>query len=284
MRISVIIPTYNRVALLARAVASVVNQQLSPHEIIVVDDGSTDATADWLRQHHPDIQLLQQPQRGVSAARNAGLRAATGDWLAWLDSDDAWQPQKLQRQVEALRAQPQYALCHCDETWLRAGRVVQPRKKHAKPHGWIFPQCLPLCCVSPSAILLKKSLIEAHGGFDEQLPACEDYDLWLRLFSRHPLLLVPEPLVIKYGGHADQLSRQYWGMDRFRITALLKLLAPAPHHPPLGARARGLTIATLCEKLTILLNGLAKRQHRADRRAAYQHYRAIQQAWCDGQL
>ena len=97
--------------------------------------------------------------------------------------------------------------------------------KHAKAGGWIYTHCLPLCAISPSAVLIHRSIFDCVGLFNEQLPACEDYDLWLRICARFPVHFIPEPLIIKYGGHDDQLSRRYWGMDRFRIQALEDILA-----------------------------------------------------------
>jgi glycosyltransferase involved in cell wall biosynthesis len=161
----------------------------------------------------------------VSAARNTGISAARHDWIALLDSDDVWQQNKLEKQLQGLNNSPEYLICHSDETWIRNGFRVNQMNKHKKAGGHIFQHCLPLCVISPSAVMIHRLLFDEIGLFDETLPACEDYDLWLRLCSRDPVLYIEEALVTKYGGHDDQLSRQYWGMDRFRIQTLNKIIS-----------------------------------------------------------
>lgn len=259
VKISVIIPTYNRAHTLARALNSVRRQTLPADEIIVIDDGSTDNTAAQLRAEYPDIVYLRQPNAGVSHARNTGIAAARNDWLALLDSDDEWHPQKLERQVEALQTQTGYRLCHTDELWVRNGARVNPMNKHAKRGGWIFRYCLPLCAISPSSVLLHRGLFDDTGPFDETLPACEDYDLWLRITAKYPVLYLDESLITKYGGHADQLSRKHWGMDRFRIQALENIV----NRGELSADDRRAALVMLNQKLNILLTGARKRGNHA---------------------
>lgn len=225
MRVSVIIPTYNRRELVARAVLSVLEQTRQPDELLVVDDGSSDGTAESLRrQFGSGVRVIETPQRGVAAARNTGVRASGGEWLAFLDSDDRWLPEKLAVQLAWLGSNPEAQICQTEEIWIRNGRRVNPRLRHRKPSGTIFLASLELCLVSPSAVLLRRSLFERVGGFDESFLACEDYDLWLRISRDTPIWLIDRPLVVKHGGHADQLSRQHWGMDRFRIAAIARVL------------------------------------------------------------
>ncbi|MEE9321250.1 MAG: glycosyltransferase [Granulosicoccus sp.] len=269
-RISVIIPTFNRRDHLVAAIDSVLNQTSPAHEIIVVDDGSTDGTADWLTANHPSILLLQQSNHGVSHARNKGIESASGDWVALLDSDDQWQPCKLERQLEALAAMPKAILCHTNEHWIRNGVKVNQKQRHQKHGGWIFEHCLPLCAISPSAAVIKRSLLLELGGFDESLPACEDYDLWLRITVRDPVLFIDQPLVIKHGGHDDQLSRQYWGMDRFRLRALAKLLRSDTASPLQHKQA----LSVFAEKYKVLQTGALKRNR-------YEHVRQMQRDYAD---
>lgn len=253
--ISVVIPTFNRAGPLETALKSVFGQTLAPHEVIVVDDGSSDDTHDRVTDAFGDrVRYLRQPNRGVSAARNTGIQQVTGNWIAFLDSDDAWLPDKLQQQVKALRQQPGYRFCHTDEMWFRRGVRVNPMKKHQKTGGYIFERCLPLCVISPSSVLMHRDCFDDMGRFDESLPACEDYDYWLRYCSRYPVLYVDKPLLIKNGGHADQLSRRYWGMDRFRIQALLKLLDSGC----LTRQQQRVTIEMLDKKCSILETGARK--------------------------
>jgi glycosyltransferase involved in cell wall biosynthesis len=257
MDVSVVIPTHNRAQLLPRALDSVLAQTLPPSEIILVDDGSDDHTERLIRDRYPGIRYLRQENRGVSAARNRGIAAARGDWIALLDSDDAWLPGKLQAQHTALARQPGHRICHTEEVWIRDGRRVNAMKKHAKAGGRIFRRCLPLCVISPSSVLLHRDLLAETGGFDEGLPACEDYDLWLRVCAREPVLFVEQPQIVKYGGHLDQLSRRHWGMDRFRIQALEKILDSGM----LGPDDRAATLGMLRKKSRILAAGAEKRGH-----------------------
>lgn len=252
---SVIIPTYNRARLLGRALASVYAQTRPADQVIVVDDGSTDNSEQLLRPRFRNVQWLRQERAGVSAARNRGILAATGGWIALLDSDDEWLPTKLERQLSALHEQPGYRICHTDEIWIRDGRRVNPMNKHAKHGGHIFQHCLPRCAISPSSALIERCLLDEVGLFDADLPACEDYDLWLRICAQHAVLLVPEPLVVKYGGHADQLSRQHWGMDRFRIQALERIVESGQ----LAAEDAQAAQRMLVDKIDVYLLGATKR-------------------------
>ncbi len=253
--VTVIIPTYNRMGLLSRALTSVARQTRPPDEVVLVDDGSTDDTEGLIRRQFPHVRYLQQENRGVAAARNRGIREAKGEWLAFLDSDDEWLPHKLERQLDAVREEPEFSLCHTNEIWIRRGKRVNPLKKHAKSGGYIFKKCLPLCVISPSSVLIHRSLFEQVGLFDESLPACEDYDLWLRVTAIRPVLYLEELLIIKYGGHADQLSRRHWGMDRFRIRALENVI----DSETLSAEDRRAAARMLVEKIDIYLAGARKR-------------------------
>ncbi|MEE8586264.1 MAG: glycosyltransferase [Acidobacteriota bacterium] len=251
-----IIPTYNRREFLAQAVASVRAQTFQDWELIVVDDGSDDGSAGMLESlDDPRIRLIRQPRQGVSAARNRGIRAARHPWIALLDSDDQWQPSKLERQITALQAAPEYRLTHSDEIWIRRGRRVNPKKIHRKYGGWIYHRCLPLCVISPSSVLLQRSLLDEVGCFDEEYPVCEDYELWLRICCRSPVLFLEEPLTIKYGGHSDQLSRSRWGLDRYRLQALLKIYRSGRLTP----QQKAWTAHEIVRKAEILATGFGKR-------------------------
>lgn len=221
--VSVIISTYNRGWAIADAIDSVLAQTHADFELIVVDDGSTDHTGDILARYGSKAIVIRQDNRGVSAARNAGIDAASGKLIALLDSDDLWLPQKLASQVAFFSTRPEALICQTEETWIRNGVRVNPKKRHLKPSGMIFRPSLDLCLVSPSAVMMRRRLFDLVGRFDESLPACEDYDLWLRVSSQYPVYLIDKPLIVKRGGHADQLSRRP-GLDRYRIRSLVNLI------------------------------------------------------------
>ncbi|MSQ47316.1 MAG: glycosyltransferase family 2 protein [Deltaproteobacteria bacterium] len=253
-RVTVVIPTYNRRDLVREAIASVTAQSYPDVEVIVVDDGSDDGTAEVVRRF-AGVQYVYQENRGVSVARNVGVARARGELIAFLDSDDLWQPDKLTHQVACFEQNPDVRICQTDEIWIRNGVRVNPHHKHRKTGEDIFARSLERCLVSPSAVMMRRALWEQVGGFDETLPACEDYDLWLRITARMPVHFIAMPLVVKRGGHADQLSRRFWGMDRFRVHALRKLLDSGV----LSEEQRRLTVAVLREKCTILAHGAQKR-------------------------
>jgi len=253
--ISVIIPTYQRADRLVRAVESVLGQSDASFELIVVDDGSTDATARRMEPYAARVGYHRREHSGVSAARHAGVRLARGQWLAFLDSDDEWLSGKLSAQRQFHRDNPDLRVSQTGEIWIRNGVRVNPCKHHAKPRGDVFVASLNRCLVSPSAVMLHRDIFDEVGGFDEDLPVCEDYDLWLRLGSRVRFGLVEEALVIKYGGHADQLSRQYWGMDRFRVTAIRKLL----ERQCLDGHRRDAALRVLEKKCRVLAKGARRR-------------------------
>ena len=263
--VSVIIPTYNRADFISECVQSVLAQTLPAREVIIVDDGSTDATYNILNDlgfnsistSKTVLRYIFQKNQGVSSARNLGIKEAKSEYIALLDSDDLWLKGKLDRQVIAFRDDIQNRrLCHTDEIWVRNGIRVNQHKKHKKSGGNVFQSCLKLCCISPSSTMLHRSVFEDFGFFDEDLPACEDYDFWLRYSSKEEVIFINEPLIIKKGGHSDQLSGVHWGMDRFRIYALEKIL----NEPDLKLDYRIAAIREVILKMEILINGSQKRK------------------------
>jgi len=236
-------------------VDSVLEQTWVDYELTVVDDGSADGTADRLAVYGDRVRIIRQDNLGASAARNAGIRRARGDYIAFLDSDDLWKPDKLAAQMDLVTRDREVKVCYTEEIWIRRGRRVNPRKRHAKHSGWILREMLPLCLVSPSSVLIAREVFDRTGLFDESLPACEDYDLWLRIGRLYPILLIDRPLIVKRGGHGDQLSAAHWGLDRFRVKALLRLLA----HRDLAPDVRRAAVGILEEKCAILANGFRKR-------------------------
>ena len=253
-----IIPTFERSPWVGEAITSVLAQTYPHLELIVVDDGSHDATPQVVQAFGPALTYIRQTHAGVSAARNRGVAASRGELVAFLDSDDLWLPGKVAAQVALLQQQPHVQACYTDEIWIRHGVRVNPKRIHQKHSGWLFDLSLPRCIISPSSIVLRRTLWNQLGGFDESLPACEDYDLWLRLTLATPVLLLPERLIVKRGGHADQLSRCLPVLDQYRITALEKILAA-----PLALSQRQAVLVQLIQKCRVVAQGAHKRQHEA---------------------
>ena len=252
--VSVIIPTYNRGWVVQEAIESVLDQDFRDYELIVVDDGSNDNTQEILAAYKEGITVLKQSNQGVSAARNRGIAAASGQLIAFLDSDDLWLPGKLSSQVEFFKENADAVVNQTQEVWVRNGVRVNPKKRHHKFSGMIFERSLALCLVSPSAVMIRKSLFDSVGVFDEQLPACEDYDLWLRISCRYPVHLIDIPLIIKRGGHDDQLSKAA-GLDKYRIESLIKIIDSDLLTPQQYKAA----VSTLKEKSEIYAGGCRKR-------------------------
>ena len=254
--ISAIIPTFNRRDVIERALCSVYAQKNLISEVIVLDDGSTDDTLSLIRAKFPKVLVISQERSGVSHARNRGVEAAQGEWLAFLDSDDEWLENKIRFQIDAIRKDPETRFVHSNEIWIRYGKKVNPMKKHKKQGGYIFNFCLKRCLISPSSTMLHRSIFENFGEFDESLPICEDYDFWLRITATLPVSYIPTPLIQKYGGHSDQLSRSQWGIDRYRIQSLEKIIASKALTPEQTRH----TLDELLIKLDIYLKGAYRRK------------------------
>ncbi len=252
--ISVVIPTFNRLIYLERAIKSVLNQTISVNEIIIVDDGSDDGTSEFIHSNYPNLKYIFQSNSGVSAARNTGIKAASSNWIAFLDSDDAWVTNKIQKQITELELNPEMNFCHSNEIWIRNGREIKQKNTHKKFGGFIFDKCLDKCRISPSTVICRKSLLIKLNGFDEDLAICEDYDLWLRITSDNPVIYIEKPLIIKYGGHQDQLSRNSEGIESYHIKSLEKLLKQDFHSEHRIAMEN-----MLINKLKIYANGAKKR-------------------------
>jgi len=256
MKISVIIPTFNRKKTLGRAIQSVMNQSLSPFEILIIDDGSNDGTEEWVKEKFQNIKYIYQNNHGVSSARNIGIENAYGDWVAFLDSDDEWLPNKLYEQVKAIESNPEMKFFHTNEIWIRNGVRVNQMKKHKKYGGYIFEKCLDICRVSPSSVLIQKEVFDNIGIFDESLRVCEDYDLWLRITSKYPVVFLDIPLIYKYGGHADQLSKVNDGIESYRIQSLEKIIKSGF----LSDEQKVMAVNALVNKMKIYSKGLEKRK------------------------
>jgi len=274
--VSVIIPTYNRASVLPRAIGSVLAQKFDDFELIVVDDGSTDSTADLLDKFDGKLTALFQENRGVSSARNLGIKQSNGTLVAFLDSDDEWLPEKLARQTALFDGKNPDFVCHTNETWVRNGKEVPQKGVHSKQGGNFFPRALERCLISPSSVMIARALLDRVGWFDEDLPAAEDYDLWLRLTAFYTVDFVPEPLVIKHGGRTDQLSQTTAAIDRFRIRAILKIL----QDPNLSSEYREAASRELVKKCHIVASGCIKRGKREEADSYFETARKYQNSHC----
>lgn len=256
---TVIIPAYNRYESLKKAIDSVLSQTYKDFELIIVDDGSTDNTPSVKSIYKDEIIYIKQPNQGVSSARNTGIKKSNGLHIAFLDSDDQWLPDKLQEQYQYICNNNQIKIHQTEEIWIRNGLRVNPMKKHKKIQGYIFPESLDLCMISPSSVVIHRDLFSKYGLFDEDIPVCEDYDMWLRITCHEETGLIAKKLIKKYGGHESQLSKAYWGMDRFRIYSIIKILKTKEHK--IRQEYHYLALKKAIAKCRILLNGALKRKN-----------------------
>ena len=255
MNISVVIPSYNRKEFLKRSIDSAINQTKKPFEIIVVDDGSTDGTETMIKSDYDFVKFIKQKNKGVSAARNIGIEVSIGEWICFLDSDDEWKKDKLEKQINAMKSNPGYKFFHSNEIWIKNGLRINQKKKHKKYGGDIFDKCLDMCRISPSSVMIDKTVFDEVGNFNENLVVCEDYELWLRICDKYRVFFIDEPLIIKYGGHQGQLSYSIESIENHRIKALEYLILGN-----LNRKNKRHAIQMLLSKLNIYLKGLVKRR------------------------
>lgn len=275
-RVSVVIPTFNRDWCIARAVDSVLAQTYRDLDLWVVDDGGSDTTGEIVRRRvecSADIVVhyVRTAHRGVAAARNTGVSMSSGEFTAFLDSDDEWLPEKLEKQIACLDNEPRAALVHCGEAWIRNDRSTVVPPAYRKYGGEVFKRCLPVCMIGPSTAVIRRSVFREVGGFDESFPVCEDYDLWLRVTVRRPVALVEEPLVVKYGGHPDQLSTTVPVPDEWRVRALCRILSAIG---PEDSR-RVDALSELRRRGALLAAGYRKHGRATERRALIDRVRMV---------
>lgn len=256
--IDVIIPTYNRAATLERAIESVLKQSFTYYKLIVVDDGSTDATPNVLSKYlgQNKITILRQDNHGVSSARNLGIQNSSAEWVAFLDSDDEWLPQKIEIQLQFIKQHPEFNFIHSNEIWMRNNIRVNAPERFDKSSKDLFRRSLEMCLISPSTVMMKREMFQKYGHFDEEFVVCEDYDLWLKILSQESVGFITEALIKKYGGHPDQLSTQYPAMDFWRIKSMINLL-----EKDLSSEQERWVCEEIQKKAPILLKGYLKHQN-----------------------
>ena len=252
---SVIIPTFNRSKTLNRSISSVMKQSFKDFELIIVDDGSTDNTREIC--HKYDLNYIKTENHGVSYARNTGAKSTRGKWLAFLDSDDEWLPNKLKKQKDFIRDNPEYSIVHGNERWINNGSLLNQKLKHKKSGGNLFNKSLELCLISPSAVAIHRDLFSHYRGFREDFPVCEDYDLWLKITSNNEVGFIEDEILIKYGGHKDQLSQKFRGMDYWRVLSIDWVV----ENLNLTSEKKEAATSQLVLKSKILLNGYIKHKN-----------------------
>ena len=236
-RVSVIVPTHNRVGLLAEAVHSVLAQTFADFEVIIVDDGSTDRTADRVAGiGDPRVQYHYQVNAGPSRARNAGIALARGEFVAFLDDDDSWLPEKLERQMDVLTARPHVDVVYCGFTFVGAeGEELAIDYHRPASRGSLYVDLMfeNVITGSASAALLRKSCFTDVGLFDDALLAWEDQDLWRRLALAGKVFLYLDEKLVRIRWHASNIQKDADRMSSaaMRYLAKLEVEVPAEHRP-----------------------------------------------------
>ena len=213
--VSVVVPVFNQQEFIGEALHSIFGQSFRDFEIVVVDDGSTDETPAILARYGKDIRVLRQPNRGGAAALNAGVRAARGEWIAWLSADDAWEPSKLEEQVNALGQSPDAGLVYTDYVYIDSAGKILSREHFPCPVPrwrrliWLARRCY----INGSSTLIRKDAFANVGLYDESDRLTPDWDLFLRIARKYNIVHVPEPLV-RYRIHGGQTSARRDLMER----------------------------------------------------------------------
>ncbi len=260
--ISIIVPHFNRPAFLTQCLQSIHAQTFTDWHCYIVDDGSSGSSFkeclglfSYWSGKDSRFQVIHTPHQGVSAARNTGILASRGQWIALLDSDDLWETRKLEYQLADIETNT-FPLWHTEEKWFRNGQRVNPKKKHQKGGGDQFAASTRLCVISPSAVVFSRSYLTRWGLFDSRFPVAEDYDLWLRVTAHDLVGFNPKPLTIKNGGHSDQLSKTKV-MDYWRVQALRKILL----FGGLSPGKKKVAYQEALYKMDIIRQGATKRGH-----------------------
>jgi len=216
--------------MLREAAGSVLNQTYEDLELIIVDDGSDDKAAGLTGGAEGFFQdfrvrVIHLEHTGLPGlVRNRGSEAARGRHLAFLDSDDIWEKNKLELQTNYFKAHPDIRICHTRELWLRNGKEISQAGQNHQRGGMIFQDALIKCIIGPSTVVMERSLFEETGGFREDMEIAEDYEYWLRITSFLEIGYIDTPLITKRAGHGSQLSEKYGHIEYFRIMGLKDLV------------------------------------------------------------
>jgi glycosyltransferase involved in cell wall biosynthesis len=236
--VSVVIPTYNCAAFLPAAIESVLAQTYKDFEILVVDDGSTDATSEVIAPYLDRVQFIRQENKGVPAARNVGIRASRGEFIAWLDADDVWLPDKLELQMlsfadpEVMMAYSDFSVKYSDGQTLLSYLAQQP----LACEGYIVDNYVQSRFLFPSTMVLRRDSMERCGFFDEEMLVCEDLELFARISLHGKVAWSRRPLTVRYEG-THNLTSKSERIVHYTILALTKVLAKEPDMPRSARRA-----------------------------------------------
>lgn len=268
MRVDVVIPAYERVALLTEAIESVLAQSYSDLRLIVVDDASPEPLQDKLSIREARLQFVRLNKNlGPAGARNAGVAGGESPLIAFLDSDDLWLETKLAKQVAQFAADSALQWTHCNEVWYRNGEVVLQRSEHRKQGGVFLERAFDRCLIANSAVVFRRSFYERHGGFNPHFPICSDFELWLRMLADAPIGFLEEALVKKRAGDWPQVSSTP-ETDRYRVLALHRFYREK-RHSSLTDQQRDVLLAEAEKKCQILIKG-AKKYNKPAREKRYQ--------------
>ena len=229
-RVSVVIPAYKSKRFIGEAVDSVLRQTVVDYEVIVVDDGCPEGTGRFVAETYGDrVTVIEQENGGPAVARNTGIQRSTGEWVAFLDSDDHWQPQKLEVQLETARENPEYGLISSSYYKLEGGRHFE-RKRHGRS-GWVFTDVFMANYIRTSTVMIRSDCFESVGLFDTNLPLTQDYDMWLRMSRRYQVGYINEALAT-YRHHPAGISRDVLESRSYFLKILQKNYDPEtiPEH------------------------------------------------------
>lgn len=266
--VDVIIPAYERPQLLREAIDSVLAQTLASLRLIIVDDASPLPLAEQMHLEDSRVTFLRLSRNtGPGGARNAGVAAGNAPFVGFLDSDDLWVSEKLEKQMAQFESDPALQWVHANEEWQRHGKTVLQRSEHRKQGGDFLERAFARCLIANSAVMFRRSFYEKHSGFNAHFPVCSDFELWLRMLADSPIGFLDEALVIKRAGDWPQVSSTP-ETDRYRVLALHRFYRQHKNEPRFEELA-GILFDEAIYKCQILLKGAVK-YGRQDRARTYQ--------------
>jgi len=211
---SIIIPAYNAIKYLPETLESVLKQSFTDFEVLIIDDGSHDNIVEWSTEiKDPRVKLFSQKNQGVSAARNLGIKNATGEYIAFLDADDLWESTKLEKQLQYFHKNPYPGLVHTEMVLIDEESKSLGRKFTSNVEGNALKELLEQNTIVTSSVIVRRSCLETVGNFDKNLTSSEDWELWVRIASVYPIALIKEPLVF-YRQHPNNTTKNWQMLEQ----------------------------------------------------------------------